>query len=210
MKDAENEQREGQTIRDISPSTNGTKIREAFKDLKAAWSAGQNNEKGKANSLLVGLALLGMLLILLSSLWPQKQEQAQTETEIEIGQTGQIGQETLAELYTYQNELEQRLSALISQLDGAGETTVMVTLESGEETIYALDTQSGQTQSQQTHVLLEDGTALAQTVYLPQVQGVAVLCDGGGDIYVAARITEMLSALLDLPTNHICVEKRSG
>jgi stage III sporulation protein AG len=46
-------------------------------------------------------------------------------------------------------------------------------------------------------------------VYLPQVQGVAVLCDGGGDVHIAARITEMLSALLALPTNHICVEKRS-
>jgi stage III sporulation protein AG len=205
MKDAENEQRGGPNISPV------TKLRDALRDTltaqKVAWSAGKNKEKGKANSLLVGLALLGMLLLLLASLWPQEQ-QAQTETE--EGKTGQTGQEALAELYTYQSELEQRLSALISQLDGAGNTTVMVTLESGEETIYALDTQSGQTQSQQTHVLLEDGTALAQTVYLPQVQGVAVLCDGGGDIYVAARITEMLSALLDLPTNHICVEKRSG
>jgi stage III sporulation protein AG len=154
---------------------------------------------------LVGLALLGMLLLVLSSLWPQEEKQAETET----GQIGQTGPEALADTYTYQSDLEQRLSALIGQLDGAGKTTVMVTLESGEETIYALDTQSGQTQSQQTHVLLEDGTALAQTVYLPQVQGVAVLCDGGGDVHVAARITEMLSALLDLPTNHICVEKRS-
>ena len=33
----------------------------------------------------------------------------------------------------------------------------MVTLESGEETIYAVDTQSGQMQNQETHVLLEDG-----------------------------------------------------
>ena len=42
---------------------------------------------------------------------------------------------------------------------GAGKTTVMVTLETGEEAIYALDTQSGEMQSQQTHVLLEDGSA---------------------------------------------------
>ena len=35
---------------------------------------------------------------------------------------------------------------------------MMVTLESGEETIYAVDTQSGQMQNQETHVLLEDGS----------------------------------------------------
>lgn len=39
----------------------------------------------------------------------------------------------------------------------------MVTLGTGEEMIYALDTQSGDLQSQQTHVLLEDGSALTET-----------------------------------------------
>ena len=37
-----------------------------------------------------------------------------------------------------------------------------------------------------------------------------VLCEGGGDIRVAARITELVSALLDLPSNRICVEQRKG
>lgn len=45
---------------------------------------------------------------------------------------------------------------------------------------------------------------------MPQVCGVAVLCEGGGDVRIAARITELVSALLDLPSNHICVEQRKG
>ena len=84
----------------------------------------------------------------------------------------------------------------------------MITLENGEETIYALDTLSGQTQQQQTHVLLDDGTALAQTVCTPRVCGVAVVCEGGGDVRVAVRITELVGALLDVPSNRICVEQR--
>ena len=80
----------------------------------------------------------------------------------------------------YRQQLEQQLSDLIAQVEGAGKTTVMITLESGEETIYALDTLSGQTQEQQTHVLLDDGTALAQTVCTPRVCGVAVVCEGRG------------------------------
>ena len=86
----------------------------------------------------------------------------------------------------------------------------MVTLGTGEEVIYALDTQFGDMQSQQTHVLLEDGSALTETVCVPQVCGVAVLCEGGGDVRIAARITELVSALLDLPSNHICVEQHKG
>ena len=88
---------------------------------------------------------------------------------------------------------------------------MMVTLESGEETIYAVDTQSGQMQNQETHVLLEDGSALEETTYLPAVCGVAVVCDGGGDGPGSpARITELVRALLDLSANRICVEQRKG
>ena len=110
----------------------------------------------------------------------------------------------------YREQLETQLTELIEQLDGAGKTVVMVTLESGEETIYAVDTQSGQMQNQETHVLLEDGSALEETTYLPAVCGVAVVCDGGGDVRVAARITELVRALLDLSANRICVEQRKG
>ena len=88
------------------------------------------------------------------------------------------------------------------------EQFIDASLESGEETIYALDTLSGQTQEQQTHVLLDDGTALAQTVCTPRVCGVAVVCEGGGDVRIAARITELVGALLDVPSNRICVEQR--
>ena len=115
-----------------------------------------------------------------------------------------------SELFSTPAKLETQLKELIEQLDGAGKTVVMVTLESGEETIYAVDTQSGQMQNQETHVLLEDGSALEETTYLPAVCGVAVVCDGGGDVRVAARITELVRALLDLSANRICVEQRKG
>ena len=151
---------------------------------------------GSAGAAVV-LGVLAMLLIQLSEIWPSGTGAAAPAEA--------SGQDAAA----YQTQLEQRLSGLIGEIEGAGQATVMITLESGEETIYALDTQSGQTQSQQTHVLLEDGTALEETVYFPAVCGVAVVCDGGGDVRVAARITELISALLDVPANRICVEQRS-
>ena len=146
--------------------------------------------------LAVALGAAAMVLILLSELLPAPGAPAVSTPE------------TVSTAAPYKQQLEQQLEQLIGQVDGAGKTTVMLTLESGEETIYALDTLSGQTQSQQTHVLLEDGTALEETTHLPTVCGVAVVCEGGGDIRVAARITELVAALLDVPTNHICVEQR--
>ena len=139
---------------------------------------------------------IAMALILLSEWVP-----AQPDADVRTAD---------ADPAAYRVQIEQQLTSLIEQIDGAGKTVVMLTLENGEETVYALDTQSGQTQSQETHVLLDDGSALAQTVYLPKICGAAIVCEGGGDVRVAARITELVSALLDLPSNRICVEQRKG
>lgn len=155
--------------------------------------------KGRA-SLAAVIGIMAMVLLLLAELLPQPEKSTAAES-----QTAQAA--TAAQ---YQDQLEQRLEKLISQLYGAGHTTVMVTLETGEETVYAVDTQTGELQQQETHVLLQDGSALAETTYLPQIRGVAVLCEGGGDVRVASRITELLRSLLDLPSNRICVEQRKS
>lgn len=112
-------------------------------------------QKEKRARLAVLLGAAAMLLILLSELFTPSEKTAATSA-------------APADDNVYRQQLEQQLSGLIAQVEGAGKTTVMITLESGEETIYALDTLSGQTQEQQTHVLLDDGTALAQTVCTPQ------------------------------------------
>lgn len=150
--------------------------------------------RGKT-TLAVLLGGIAMLLILLSTILPG---------DSPTTRTGEARQTTTQ----YQKQLEEQLEALIGQMQGAGRVTVMVTLSTGEEAVYAVDTQSGELQQQETHVILQDGSALIETTWLPQVCGVAVLCEGGGDVRVAARITELLRSLLDLPANRICVEQR--
>ena len=115
-------------------------------------------QKENRARLAVLLGAAAMLLILLSELFTPSGKTAAASA-------------APADDNIYRQQLEQQLSDLIAQVEGAGKTTVMVTLESGEETIYALDTLSGQTQEQQTHVLLDDGTALAQTVCAPECAG---------------------------------------
>lgn len=117
------------------------------------WLQTLLKKQNRARLALV-LGCIAMALILLSELFPAKAPAAPQAVSPEEG--------------TYKTQLEQQLTELIEQVQGAGKTTVMLTLESGEETVYALDTLSGQTQSQQTHVLLEDGTALEETTICPR------------------------------------------
>lgn len=145
--------------------------------------------------LAVLIGGVAMLLLLLSELMPTGTKSAAASTAPQ-------------EIAAYQTQLENRLETLIAQMDGAGKTTVMLTLETGEETIYALDTQSR----------ADAGTADACSAgrWLRPGRDDLSAADPRrgravrrrGDVRVAARITEMVGALLDLPSNRICVEQR--
>ena len=106
------------------------------------------------------------------------------------------------------------LLSMTEWLPGAGETVVRVTLACGEETTYAADTRTEKTSedtrssaaSQRTH-LLAGAQPVVQSVQAPQVRGVAVLCQGGGNAGTQRRITELVSALTGVGASHITVNK---
>ena len=154
--------------------------------LQAAWK----DDKKRINLLLVS-GLAGMLLLCMSEWLPAGQS---TQNAAQSSQQSQTAAE-------YEQQLETRLAALIRAMDGAGETVVMVTLDCGEETTYAADTAS-----QRTH-LLAGAQPVVQSVQAPQVRGVAVLCQGGGNAGTQRRITELVSALTGVGASHITVNK---
>ena len=175
----------------------------------------------KKNALFF-LGLAGILLIFLSdALFAPRQnaEDAAAPAEPSSGQTEQTGQRSQTE-----QELEARLAEMIGAVQGAGKVRVMLTLENDGETVYAYDEQSdtqttaggadGVTERRQSyeteHVLVDAGNAkqpLVETCLEPEVKGVAVVCEGGDDITVVKRVTELVSVVLRLPTNRVCVIK---
>ena len=167
--------------------------------LQAAWK----DDKKRINLLLVS-GLAGMLLLCMSEWLPAGQS---TQNAAQSSQQSQTAAE-------YEQQLETRLAALIRAMDGAGETVVMVTLDCGEETTYAADTRTEKTSedtrssaaSQRTH-LLAGAQPVVQSVQAPQVRGVAVLCQGGGNAGTQRRITELVSALTGVGASHITVNK---
>lgn len=162
--------------------------------------------EGLRRNLPVWLGLAGIGLIFLSSWLPK------TETDTAAPAA------SATSVQTQQQQLEDQLTKLVSSIQGAGETVVMVTLDTESEQVYATDQTTESTRSDQeqtsrletSHVLVQDGSGqqpLVETTYMPQVRGVAVVCQGGEDITVVTRITEAVSVVLDLPASRICVTK---
>ena len=104
--------------------------RERLAPLAARLRAALADEKQRVN-LLVCMGLAGLLLLAVSSWLPAD---SSTQSAAPAAMTDSTAD--------YAAELETRLTALISRVEGAGKTAVMVTLESGSESIYATDTDS--------------------------------------------------------------------
>lgn len=169
--------------------------REYIAPLAARLRTALADEKQRVN-LLVLMGLAGLVLLAFSAWLPAD----------DAAQPAPAAQETAAD---YAAQLESRLTALIRRVDGAGNTAVMVTLESGSESVYATDTDRD---GGSTHVLLGSGGAdgLVETVQTPHVLGVAVVCEGGGTAAVQNRVTALVEALTGVGANHITVAKMAS
>ena len=149
--------------------------------------------------VLAGIA--GMVLIALSEWLPDPQTEAVTEQEEPAAST----------VSDYEADLEQRLEALICQVDGAGEARVMVTLSTSEYIVYATDSEThADGSSRQEHLLLNEESAepaLVETTRTPEIQGVAVLCTGAESPDVQAQVTQIVQVLTGIGANRITVER---
>ncbi len=117
----------------------------------------------------------------------------------------------------YVKNLEERTSALLSRVEGAGEVHVMITMENAYEAHYAADHVSDETKtegvedtSQKENVVLQTEKSgvkspIVESISRPRVRGVSVVCKGGGNATVQMKIISLLSSLFDLDTNRISV-----
>ncbi|MCL1902924.1 MAG: hypothetical protein FWF94_00715 [Oscillospiraceae bacterium] len=134
------------------------------------------NQKTMKIIVYGGLALL--LLILISEMFSGITGGSQKDS---------VGDDYIVNVADYETQLERELKRTLSAIDGIGELTIMVTLDSLSETVYA-----------------ERGASV-KTVITPKVRGVAVICDGGGDIIVKQKIVELVSRVFGIATTRISV-----
>ncbi|MBQ8515738.1 MAG: hypothetical protein IJ496_10110 [Ruminococcus sp.] len=169
------------------------------------WMQGENSVR-----LIVLAGLAGLVCILLSSFFPEEKEDP-AGTGAEPVQTA----EPVQSAERYAQGLEARLEEILMQIEGVGKCRVMITVSGSESYSYAQDTQQhAQEDSQELqreHVIIDEGegdAALVEHIANPEVIGVIIACEGGQNHVVREQIYEAASAVLDVPSNRICVTQR--
>ena len=133
-------------------------------------------EKGWTIRLMIIAGVVGIALIFFSSL--------------DLGGiTGK--QDDAFSVNAYSEELESDLEEVITHIQGAGKTKVLLTMENSVEYVY-----------------LRDSTTKTKEV-APLIRGVLVLCEGGDEPVVVERVTEAVTKALDLSAAKVCITKLS-
>lgn len=183
----------------------------------------------KKDQLLI-LLLLGILLMVIAV--PTKNMTGKKAGESDTGTAADnefhVSSQSSTDLNAYTKDLEQRLARILSQIDGAGDVNVMITMksssekvldkdiESDHEAVTESDSQGGSRQTNRStkkESTVYNGNGTDESPYVskelsPKVEGVIVLADGGGNAVVKENISEAVQALFDIEPHKIRIMKK--
>ncbi len=137
-----------------------------------------------------------------------------------------IGNHT--ELAVYTTDMEKRLEQILETMEGVGEVEVMITYASDYEIVPLQEVTQSSSGTQEADAnggtrIVQEQSMTQQTVYTtdeegnqvpyvismkePEIIGVAVCAQGGGNPVIQTNITEVIQSLFRIEANRIIVTK---
>ena len=161
-------------------------------------------EKNKLIKIIVAVGLIAMIGIFLSESFSTKNKQE-----------NQPQQQASESLHEYEQQVEQRLSDILSSIDGIGQCEVMVTLDSSKESVYSSesesknesDEKSSSSSEKSTYVIVDDDgqKPVLEKEVEPRVRGVIVVCEGADGVYVRQAVVDSIRAGLGITSANISI-----
>lgn len=139
--------------------------------------------------LIASLIAVGAILLILGSL-PKREAPVTPDDN--------------SDMIAYAESLEERIISLCEQVAGVSDVSVLLTLDGGNEHVYAENKNGTGGNYVVISVGGEDRVVLVREIY-SSVRGIAVVCRGGDDITVRRTLTELLSCALGVPISKISV-----
>jgi len=164
--------------------------------------------------IILAVGIIGMALIFLSDIFAKKEEKPTINSD-----------ETAVQGVSAQ-ELEERIKDIVESIAGVGKAKVMITYLSDVEKVYAKESNESvditreddgaggirteeRKETTNEYVIIENSAgrkdALLITTMEPQIRGVVVVCSGGGNGNVEARVVGAVTVALGIPSTKVYV-----
>lgn len=200
-----------------------------MKQITNIWqqlTGGAKDGRGKMSGRdkLMLLVLTGILLLVIA--WPVSENHSQKEAS-KTSSSENVEPVDATDAYT--KNMEQRLTAILENIDGAGRVQVMITLKSTAEQVIEKDdtyseSRSTSGESGDDGVISDSVSRSESTVYnsasggspyvikelQPEIEGVLVVAEGADHESTLNEITYAVQVLFDVPVHKIKVVKMSS
>ncbi|WP_099203812.1 hypothetical protein [Scatolibacter rhodanostii] len=174
-------------------------------------------KKDKLRGAIIVMGLLGIVLIYLSTLLSSdKKVDKEKKTDTEVVFTAE----------EYEQKLEAKLLRIVSAITGEENPTVMITLETMGEAVYAVDEkhkldeteqydggQRTQTESKEekesVYVITKDAQGNQQAIKVseiqPKIKGVVIVSKYANDVFMQEKIIGAAKTAMNVSSSKICV-----
>lgn len=159
-------------------------------------------KKEHATTILVFIGIVGIALIYFSS-WTS----GKTEPEVSSPQTVNAGS-----VDDMQQRLEADLKRIVSAITGE-EAEVMITLENGGETVYAVDERVSKNENsveeERAYLIIKDSDGaqkgLAVNQIQPEIKGVVVVSKSSENALIREKLIDAVKTALGISSAKVCV-----
>ena len=126
--------------------------------------------------------------------------------------------QTFISYKSYTEDLEKRLTNVLSKIDGVGNVDVMVTLEGSPELVIAYNIEEvnnlgneGIVTKKEPIIITKNGVSspLVLSEVLPKIKGIVIVAQGGGDVKVKMDLLTATTKLFNVSVNCIEIFARS-
>lgn len=200
-------------------------IKKGLEFLKTLTDKG---EKKKLLEYAMMVVIVGIIIIIVASTFLENNtgsagdgnKQSLSKEDMEVA-----GRDVSRDKF---DDIAHDIAKVLSEIEGAGKVTVMITYNSGEEIVPAQDVRRIRNITQErdsgggtrdvdqyeyeSSIVFEDGGGVKSPIVLktkmPEVKGVIVVADGAGDAVVKENLARAVQVLTDVPIHKIQVFKR--
>ena len=145
--------------------------------------------KNKNNALIVVILIIGVIIMMSAG--------GESSKKTEPEQEG----------IRYAKELENSLA----DIEGAGKVKVMITYYGTSQKDIAYETKTNKSEGERTSedrkAVISDGVPMVVRETYPGVRGVVVTAQGADNAAVKRKLTEAVTAALDVPEYRVCICK---
>ena len=159
---------------------------------EAAAKLGRKIKSGKLFEIIVVVILILVVAVIVFTTLTDR------ETSAETG----------GDSADYVQELEGRLSKVLSKMEGAGEVSVFVTSEG--EKVLAVETVQSEDGTVTTTPILSGGEPVVLEELMPEITGVLIVAEGANDLNVRFNLLEAAASVLNINQSIIKVYTMGG